>query len=62
MSIIKGVFITSIREINALLKAMDELKLKTGLILTDDAEEKITLSGKAIIVKPVYKWLLEAGV
>jgi predicted AAA+ superfamily ATPase len=50
------------REINALVKAMDELKLKTGLILTDDTEEKITSEGKVITVKPVYKWLLEAGI
>src|SRR3989338_4320898 len=50
------------REINALLKAMDELKLKTGLILTDDTEEKITSGGKVMIVKPIYKWLLEEGI
>ena len=50
------------REINALLKEMDELKLKTGLILTDDTEEKITSGGKVMIVKPIYKWLLEEGI
>ncbi len=50
------------REVNALMKAMDELKLKTGLILTDDTEEKMTADGKVIIVKPIYKWLLEAAV
>ncbi len=50
------------RETNALVKAMDELKLKTGLILTDDTEEKITSDGKTITVKPVYKWLLEAEI
>jgi len=47
------------REINALSCAMDELKLKDALILTEDTEEEINLSGKAIIVRPVYKWLLE---
>lgn len=47
------------REINALLKAMNELKLKTALILTEDTEEKITLGGKIIKVKPIYKWLLD---
>lgn len=46
------------REINSLLKAMDELKLKTGLILTDDDEEELKISGKNITVIPVYKWIL----
>ncbi len=46
------------REINSLVKAMDELKLKTGLILTDDTEEKLRITGKNIEVIPVYKWLL----
>ncbi|MBF0479667.1 MAG: ATP-binding protein [Candidatus Omnitrophica bacterium] len=45
------------REINALVKAMDELKLKTGLILTDDVEEQLQIAGKNIEVVPVYKWL-----
>lgn len=48
------------RELNALLKAMDELKLKTSFILTEDTEEEISLQGKVIVVKPVYKWLLES--
>lgn len=47
------------REISALTKAMDELRLKTALILTEDAEEEIRLAGKVIIVKPVYRWLLD---
>lgn len=46
------------RELSALTKAMDELKLKTALILTEDTEEEIALEGKAIMVKPIYKWLL----
>ena len=50
------------REVNALIKAMDELKLKTALILTEDTEEKVTSDGKVITVKPIYKWLLEDGV
>jgi hypothetical protein len=49
------------RELNALEKAMDELKLKTALILTEDTEEKIVLKGKVLTVKPVYKWLLGDG-
>jgi predicted AAA+ superfamily ATPase len=50
------------REINALLKAMDELKLKTAFILTEDTEEEISQEGKSISVKPVYKWILEGAV
>lgn len=47
------------REVNALEKAMAELKLKTGLILTEDTEEKIALQGKkTILIKPIYQWLL----
>ncbi|MBF0593548.1 MAG: ATP-binding protein [Candidatus Omnitrophica bacterium] len=48
------------REVNALLKAMDELKLKTSFILTEDTQEDISQDGKVIVVKPIYKWLLEA--
>ncbi len=46
------------REINALLKAMDELKLQSAFILTEDSEEKIAAEGKNITVEPIYKWLL----
>jgi len=46
------------REINALTHAMDELKLKKGLILTEDTEEEIKSKGGVISVQPVYKWLL----
>lgn len=47
------------RELGALIKAMDELKLKTALILTEDTEEEIRQEGKVIIVKPIYKWPME---
>ena len=50
---------TKQRETGALTRAMDELKLKSALILTEDSEEEIKLNGKAIIVRPIYKWLLE---
>lgn len=50
---------TKQRETGALTRAMDELKLKSALILTEDSEEEIKLNGKAIIVQPIYKWLLE---
>jgi predicted AAA+ superfamily ATPase len=47
------------REINGLAEAMDKFKLKEGLILTNDQEDEIKISGKKIVVKPVWKWLLE---
>ncbi len=47
------------REIDALAKAMNELKVSSGLILTYDHEEKVRADGKNIMVKPIYKWLLE---
>jgi hypothetical protein len=50
------------REINALEKAMDELGLKTALILTEDTDEEIVLKGKVLIIQPIYKWLLRSGV
>lgn len=46
------------REIDGLIEAMDELKLKNGLILTEDEEEIIKAGKKKIVVKPAYKWLL----
>lgn len=48
------------REINGLVEAMNKFNLKEGLILTYDCEEEIKLSGnKKIVVKPVWRWLLE---
>lgn len=46
------------REINGLLEALKELKLKEGLILTCDQEDEYSVDGKKIVVKPVWKWLL----
>ena len=47
------------REINGLVSALDEFKLKEGLILTYKQEDKFLIKNKTIIVKPVWKWLLE---
>lgn len=47
------------REIKGLVEAMNEFKLKEGLILTYEQEEKLIVEGKGIIVKPIWKWLLE---
>ena len=47
------------REISGLAEAMEKFKLKEGLLLTNSQEEVIQLGGRKIIVKPVWKWLLE---
>ena len=47
------------RELKGLLEAMEYFKLKNGLILTYDQETNITLDNKNILVKPVWKWILE---
>lgn len=47
------------REIKGLLEAMKKFKLKVGLILTYDQEDEIEIEGRKIIIKPVWKWLLE---
>ena len=47
------------REIQWLIESMQEFKLKEGLILTLDQEEEFSIEGKKIIVKPVWKWMLE---
>lgn len=47
------------RELGGLAECMSELKVKAGLVLTYDQEDEITLNGKKIQMKPVWKWLLE---
>jgi len=47
------------REIKGLLDAMNKFKLKEGLILTNDDEDILEIEKKKIIIKPVWKWLLE---
>lgn len=47
------------REINALATAMNETNCGSGLILTDNHEETLTIHNhKKIAVLPVYQWLL----
>ncbi len=50
---------TKQREIDGLLEALKLYKLKEGLILTMDKEEEIVFDNYKIIIKPVWKWLLE---
>jgi len=47
------------REVEGLSEAMEKFKLKEGLLLTNSQEEELKLNGKRIIIKPVWKWLLE---
>ena len=47
------------RETEGLIETMTKFKLKTGLILTYDQDEEIELKKFKIIIKSVWKWLLE---
>ena len=47
------------RETVGLLKAMTELKLTEALILTYEQKDILKSDEKTIIIKPVWKWLLE---
>lgn len=47
------------REINGILEAMTEFGIKTGTILTFNQEEEIKREGKKILIRSIWKWLLE---
>ena len=47
------------REIDGLLEAIKKFNLREGLILTFNQEDKFEIDGKYIIIKPVWKWMLE---
>lgn len=47
------------REIEGLKSAMDKFELNEGIILTRDQEEEIKEGKRKIIIKPVWKWLIE---
>lgn len=47
------------REISALTEAMTELELSKGLIITKQEEEVIETASGTILVKPVWRFLLE---
>jgi len=46
-----------VREIKALLKAMEKLKLNKGLVITHDLEKEENVRGKKIKYVPLWKWL-----
>lgn len=48
------------REINGLISALKKFKLKEGIILTENQEEKeYKVADFKVLVRPVWKWLLE---
>lgn len=47
------------REIQGLLEAVKKFKPKNYFILTNSQDDEILIENKKIIVKPVWKWLLE---
>lgn len=49
---------TKERETKALLKALEEFNLKTGLIITEDFDGEEEIKDKKIIYRPLWKWLL----
>ena len=50
---------TETREVTALLQAMHETHLSTGLILTKSVSKTIKKDGKTIQIMPIYHWLLQ---
>jgi len=48
---------TKRRKIHSLLKAMDEFKLNSGLIITEDHDDEILLKGKKIVFISLWKYL-----
>ncbi|MEK6903487.1 MAG: ATP-binding protein [Nanoarchaeota archaeon] len=51
--------ITKQREVDGLLEALKEYNLREGLILTFEQADELLIDGKKILIKPVWKWLLE---
>jgi len=46
------------RELKSLLKALDELELDTGVVITEDYEKEEKINRKTIKFIPLWKWLL----
>lgn len=47
------------REIAGITEAMDKFKLKKGIILTEEQEDEFSIAEKKVVVKPVWRWLLD---
>lgn len=49
---------TKERELNGLLKAMEEFGLREGFVITEDLDKEETIEDKTIVYVPLWKWLL----
>ena len=47
------------REINALLENMEYFGTKEALLITANKDENIEIDGKKIVIKPLWKWMVE---
>lgn len=47
------------RELDGLLEALEKFKLSSGLVITHDQEDELTMHGKKITIKPAWKWMLK---
>ena len=50
---------TKKREFQGLLDALNTYKLNEGLMLTQDEEGEEIVEGKKVVIKPIWKWLLD---
>lgn len=50
------------REIGGLVEALQQFKLKEGIILTLNQSDYLNVEGKKIIITPLWKWLLTEAV
>jgi len=47
------------RETKGLAEALDHFRIDEGLLLTHDQEDEKIIDSKKLVIKPVWKWLLE---
>jgi len=47
------------REFDGIVEALKEFKLSGGLVLTYNQEDELRIDGKRVLLKPVWKWMLE---
>lgn len=49
------------REMGGLLNAFEKLNINKGLILTENQTEEKTINKNKVIIKPIWRWLLESS-
>ena len=47
------------REFKGMIEAMETFNLQEGLLLTSNQDDEVDVSGKKIVIKPVWKWSIE---